>query len=111
VARETIQTLITLVDADPDAAPERLKDIFTWRYERDLDRAKSYIGVAISLLAGLLISELKRELRAPPVLVALAAAGAVAVGIYGVWRYRGLDRRGSEYADMLLLLTALAAGR
>ena len=104
---ESLQTLITLVDADADAAPEQLKNIFTWRYERELDRAKSCIGVAVSLLVGLLVSELKHELRAATWAVGLAAVGAAVVGLYGAWLYMRLDRSGGEYANLLQLIAAL----
>lgn len=87
---------------------ERLNEVLEWRYQRGMAVAKGMAGTAAGFFGSLVLSAFKAELHMPPVLFAGALAGAILIGLSGVYVFARARNMPSEYARLLLQLELMA---
>jgi hypothetical protein len=92
---------------NPEGAVEKL---FGWERERLLALAKGAATAAVTVLAALIASTVKGEVKTSPLIVYLAAALVLLLLVWGGFILTGLRRLAEEYAVALSIIRRSGPG-
>jgi hypothetical protein len=86
---------------------ERLHEVLEWRATRGMALAKGTLGTAASLLAGLLLAQLKHETKVGSGWLIAAVAGSLLVAAPGLLMLRRLAEQERVYPLLLAMMRVL----